>query len=232
MTRGRPLRLAWMGAAAILVAAALVALAAVLKGDFSDTDGSILGTLAAVLYAGGALFAGLAVAERGQARLAGWALAAAAPVGFALILAVIWGAFDDGEDAGWRIAFSAIIVLLAGLLLCTALLLARGSVAYRLALAVGGIGGVAAVMSVVAITRDESVGDGYAKMLAAAWILTVLGYALVPVVSRAVRPASAPEERLVAHLGEVELVATTRAVEGAVDPVLRPGERLVLRHRT
>jgi hypothetical protein len=48
-----------------------------------------------------------------------------------------------------------------------------------------------------------------------------------------VRPASAPqEERIVAHLGDVELVATTNSVHGAVDPVLRPGERLVLRHRT
>jgi hypothetical protein len=38
-----------MGAAAIVGAAALVALAAVLGGDFSDTDGRILVMLAALL---------------------------------------------------------------------------------------------------------------------------------------------------------------------------------------
>ena len=56
-------RVAWLGAAAILIVAALVALGAVVKGDFSDTDGRILGSLAAVLYAGGALFAGLATVD-------------------------------------------------------------------------------------------------------------------------------------------------------------------------
>ena len=49
MTRLRLRRIFWMGAAAIVVVAALVALAAVLKGDFSDTDGRTLVTLAALL---------------------------------------------------------------------------------------------------------------------------------------------------------------------------------------
>jgi hypothetical protein len=48
VTRRTAPRIAWLGAAAILVAAALVALGAILRGDFSDTDGRILGTLAAV----------------------------------------------------------------------------------------------------------------------------------------------------------------------------------------
>jgi len=72
-------RIAWLGAAAILVASALVALTAVLRGDFSDTDGRILGTLGAVLYTGGAVFAGLSVLERGH-RVVGWAVATAAPI--------------------------------------------------------------------------------------------------------------------------------------------------------
>ena len=48
MTRLRLRRIFWMGAAAIVVAAAPVALAAV-EGDLSDTDGRILVTLAALL---------------------------------------------------------------------------------------------------------------------------------------------------------------------------------------
>ena len=53
--RGRLARVSWTGAAAILVVAALVALFAVVRGDFSDTDGRILGTLAAALLAGSTL---------------------------------------------------------------------------------------------------------------------------------------------------------------------------------
>ena len=95
-------RIAWLGAAAILVVAALVALGAILRGDFSETDGRILGTLAAVLYTGGALFAGLSVVERGH-RIVGWPLAAAAPVCFLLILPAVWSVFDEsGDDNVWR----------------------------------------------------------------------------------------------------------------------------------
>ena len=71
MSRLRLARVFWIGAAAILVAAALVALAAVLRGDFSDNDGRILVTLGALLYTGGAALAGLALVERGPARVVG-----------------------------------------------------------------------------------------------------------------------------------------------------------------
>jgi hypothetical protein len=64
VTKLRLKRIFWMGAAAIVVAAALVALAAVVKGDFSDTDGRILVTLAALLYTGGAAICGLALVDR------------------------------------------------------------------------------------------------------------------------------------------------------------------------
>jgi len=66
VTRVRLSRIFWIGAAAILVAAALVALVAVLRGDFSDSDGRILGTLAAALIAGSTLVAGLVLVEHGS----------------------------------------------------------------------------------------------------------------------------------------------------------------------
>jgi hypothetical protein len=53
VTRRTAPRIAWLGAAATLVVAALVALGAILRGDFSDTDVKILVTLAAVLYVSG-----------------------------------------------------------------------------------------------------------------------------------------------------------------------------------
>ena len=64
MTRVRLRRILWIGAAAILVAAALVAATAVLRGGFSETDGKILVTLGALLYAGGTALAGLALGDQ------------------------------------------------------------------------------------------------------------------------------------------------------------------------
>ena len=68
------------------------------------------------------------------------------------------------------------------------------------------------------------------QLIAALWILAVLGYVLVPVVGRFGRPAAElpTVERLLATLDGVELVATT---SGTVDPRLAPGERLLLRRR-
>ncbi|MBM2822766.1 MAG: hypothetical protein HW413_1512, partial [Thermoleophilia bacterium] len=85
-----------MGAAAIVVAAALVALADVVKGDFSDTDGRILVTLTALLYTGGAAICGLALVDRGRARLLGWIVTSAAPVCFGFIAWASWSFVFDG----------------------------------------------------------------------------------------------------------------------------------------
>src|SRR5207247_8266950 len=57
-------RIFWLGAAGILILAALVGIAAVGGGDFSDTDARILITLAALLYARGAGRARLALPAR------------------------------------------------------------------------------------------------------------------------------------------------------------------------
>jgi hypothetical protein len=109
--RLRPSRIFWIGAAALRVAAALVALGAVARGDFSDTDGRILSTLGAALLAGSTLIAGLTLAERG-ARAPGWACAAVAVPGFALVLYAI--VLDGGGDAT-RVGWSGGLVLVAAL---------------------------------------------------------------------------------------------------------------------
>ena len=225
-------RLAWLGAAAILVVAALVAVAAVLRGDFSETDGRILGTLAAVLYTGGAAFAGLANLERGR-HVVGLFLAGTAPVCFLLLLPAIWSVLDEsGDDTVWRWAGSAVIVVLAGLIPGTALLLARTSAAELLAYGTGALAGIASTLSIAAIWTEPE-GDGWVQLIAALWILAVLGYVLVPVVGRFGRPAplgvSTGHERVLATLDGVELVATT---SGTVEARLEPGERLLLRRRT
>ena len=208
--------------------AALVALAATVRGDFSDTDGRILGTLAAVLYTGGGLFAGLATVERGR-RAIGWALAGGAPVCFLLLLPAIWTFLDEsGDDDAWQWAWTAVLALLAALMLATAFLLARGGVAERLAVVTGGLAGLAAASSIAAIWADATSGDGWIKVSAAAWILAVLAYVLVPVVGRVTASVRWQGQRVLATLDGVELVATMAAGPG-FDPKLKPGERLLLR---
>jgi hypothetical protein len=229
VTRLRLARIFWMGAAAIVVAAALVALAAVIEGDFSDTDGRILGTLAATLLAGAAVVSGLALVERGG-RLLGWsAIAVSAPC-FAMLVYSIWDFVFDGGEESWRWGWSGALTLLAALIAVTAQLLARTPRVVRLAWIAGALAAVASGVSIAAIWMD-SPGDTIGKTLAALWILTGLAYFLVPVLQRFTSAGGHEQpERVLAELDGVELVATY-AREGAIETKLEPGERLVLRRR-
>jgi hypothetical protein len=225
-------RIFWIGAATILVAAALVALSAVVRGDFSETDGRILGTLAVLLYTGGALLAGLALLDRGRDAWLGWATVAASPVALALVLRAVWEWGGDGEDDNlWRPAWSAALVLLAGLIASTALLLAKREALAWLARGAGALATLAALLSVAAIW-DESPGDALAKLLGALWILAALAYFLVPVLERFTEAGEpVTEARVLAVLDGVELVAARGSVEGIEVEPPGPGERLVLRRR-
>ncbi len=231
MTRIRYARIFWIGAATILIIAALVALLAVLRGDFSDTDGRILITLGALLYSGGAAITGLTLADRGPLRRLGWAVAAASPIALGLMLAAIWSFVWEEEQEPWnKLAWSSVLMLLAGFLATTAVLLARGPMLQRLAAAAGALAALAAVVSTIGIWSEPG-GDGFVKGVAALWILAVLAYFLIPVLGRftaAGRPAT--DTRVLAQLDGIELVAT-RAREGAIDVRLESGERLALRRR-
>ena len=227
MNRVRLSRIFWIGAAAILVAAALVALVAVLRGDFSDTDGRILGTLAAVLLAGSALVAGLALVERGE-RVLGWTAVVVSVPAFCAIAYSVWSfAFEDGGDA-WQWGWAGILALVAALIAVTARLLARTATLARLALAAGGLALAAAATSYVAIRKDDS-GDALGRTVAVLWILAGLAYLLVPVLQRFMAAGRERDDvRVLAELDGVELVAT-RSHAGTFDPGLEPGERLSLR---
>jgi hypothetical protein len=158
----------------------------------------------------------------------GWAVAAAAPVCFVLLLPAIWNVFEESADANiWRWAWTAVIVVLVGLMLATALLLARADGATVLAMVTGCLAGVAATLSIAAVWTDDD-GDGWIQLIAALWILAVLAYVLVPVADRFARAAPGPSERVLASFGDVELVASR---VGTLDPQLAPGERLLLRRR-
>jgi hypothetical protein len=228
VTRVRLSRICWIGAAAILVATALVALFAVLRGDFSDTDGRILGTLAAVLFAGSTLVAGLALVERGG-RVLGWSAVVVSGPAFAAIAYPIWDFVFEVEGDSWRWGWFGILTLIAALIAVTAQLLARTPALVRLAGVTGVLGAIAAALSAAAIWSDNP-GDTFGRVIAVLWILTGLGYLLVPVLQRFTVAGHAPVEvRLLAELDGVEIVAT-RAGDGR-EIQLEPGERLLLRRR-
>lgn len=218
-------RIFWMGTAAILIAAALVALGTVLYGDFSDTEFQILGSLGALFLAGGAFVSSLALIDRDGALLGRLGLILT-PVGFVSTVYAIWNVFGEGDE--WRYGWSGILLLVATLVSVTARLLAHSPGSQALAWMTGVLGGLAAALSLYAVWNHES--DGIAQALAALWILTGLCYLLVPVVQRfgAASPG-APDGRVLTRLGDVELVATHSSP--GLDVRLEPGERLVLRRR-
>jgi hypothetical protein len=227
VTRRRLARIFWIGAAASLVVAALIALAAVLRGDFSDTDGRILGTLAALLLAGGTLISGLLLVERDNAILGRVAIVVS-PIGLGLLVYAIWDfAFDGGGDH-WRYGWAGALTLIAALIAVTARLLAQSPRLTPLAVGTGLLAGFAASLSIYAIWDHES--DAIGKALAVTWILAGVCYFLIPVLERFRAETPDPDARVLASVDDVELVATRSGQGLAVE--LQPGERLLLRRRT
>ena len=234
MTRRRLARVFWLGAAAILVAAALVSLVAILGGGFSQTDGRILATLAAVLSCGGAALAAFALAERGPARALGWVVAGLAGVTFGLFAASIWEAWAYEGSPPWRLALSSALLLGAGLVATTGLLLTRRPALQRLAAVAGGLTTLAVSLTLIPIWRDDDPGNALAKAIGATWILAALAYLLGPILQRwsSVGDVEA-DDRVLGELDGVQLVASRRPEQGlVVSESPRSGEQLVLRRRT
>jgi len=226
VSRRRFARIFWIGAAVSLIVAALIALAAILRGNFSDTDGRILGTLAALLLAGGTLISGLVLVDRDNA-LVGRVAAVVSPVGLGLLLFAIWDfAFDGGGDH-WRYGWAGALTLIATLIAVTARLLAESPALTRLAVVTGILAGCAASISLYAIWGHDS--DALGKALAVLWILTGVGYFLIPVLERFRAETPDPDVRVLAALDDVELVLTGSNKGFVVE--LAQGERLLLRRR-
>jgi hypothetical protein len=205
---------------------------AVVRGDFSETDGRILATLASALLAGPTIVAGLALVERGR-RALGWLAVVLAIPGFALLAYAIWSfVFDGGEDDAWRWGWTGALLLAMLLVAVTAQLIARGGAMIRLAWATGALTAAAGIVSIAAIWA-ENPDDTLGRTLAVLWILAGLTYLLVPVLQRFsnVGAGETPVVRVLGELDGVQLVASRGALEGVeVEPPVA-GERLVLRRQ-
>jgi len=181
-------RLFWIGAATLLGVAALVSIVALLRGEFTETDGKILGTLGAALLCGSASLAGLALIDRRDLVPLGWAVAAAGALGFAVLTWQVWTQFDSES---WSL--DAVTVVVAGLMLATARLLHRRF--EWLFWTSAALTTLAAAVYVWAIHADPD-GDNWGKALGTLGILTVLAWFLVPVLGRT---SSGTQERIVGH---------------------------------
>jgi hypothetical protein len=226
VTRRRLARIFWLGAAALLVVAALVAILALLRGELTETDGEILLTLGALLLVGALALAGLALVDADRFAGIGWVAAALAPIEFGVLAYWIW--HDLSGDTLAKVGLTSLLLVIGQLALVSQLLLLVGRrllalVAMTAVLAAAAIGGT------ILAVWTESDDTTWAKVLAVLWILAGLCWFLLPVLQRYTAAGQPEGDRVLAELDGVELVAT-RAHEG-VDARLARGERLVLRRR-
>lgn len=213
MRAGALVRLFWIGAAATLVAAALVALVAVLGGHFGQTDGKILATLGSALLAGAcATAAGEAAARRVLGRVPPF-LIAGCVVAFALVAVWIWRGF--GTEFG-SVAGSAYLLLGVELLVVTDRLMARrGDRSFALFVAATMLLLAAAGLTLAGIWGTDY-GDGAGKAVAAVWILAGLAYLLTPVAARLARATRRPAAPQRVDLGAgVRVAGVTVRAAGA-----------------
>ena len=203
-------RLFWIGAAGLLGLAALISIVALLRGEFTETDGKILGTLGVAFLGGSASLAGLALLDRRDLVPLGWAVVLGGVVAFCVLTWQVWTEFDS-ED----LTLDTLLLVVAGLMLATARLLTR-----RHAWLFWVSAALTTLTTVVYLTaiHAEPETDDWGKVLGTLGILTVLAWFLVPVAGR-IGPDESPRprERVVGH------------GPGRVEVELAEGETLVVR---
>jgi hypothetical protein len=226
-------RIFLLGAAAFASLAALVAIAAVLSGDFDETDGKIFGTLATAFVAGSIVVAGLACVARRTSPSLGAAGVVLACAGFVLWSAQIWGEYDNGRYIrllGFVTAWTlAVLVATTTRLLTSSPKLLRTLYPATAAAAAG----AAAVASLMLLRTKDDGWQAFAVLL----ILALLGEALTPIVERYAASDDRPRERLLGVVAGAEVVAVrmrdTRSVRiGDVSAQLMAGEGVVVRAKT
>jgi hypothetical protein len=212
-------RLFWIGAATLLGVAALTGIAAILRGDFNDTDARIVGTSFSLLIGGSSGVLGIALGERRHLEPLGVLIAVAASIETILFLVAIWSNSDSSTLGRW--VGTAGVLLLAQLLLTGQALILRGSSPLLLSLT----GAAVVIASAITISAfwNENVGDARGKAIAVFWILAIVGFLATPIVNKLSQEASLEDARQ-DRPGAVEIPqdSTSIAVIGDVEVVAAP----------
>jgi hypothetical protein len=215
-------RIFLLGAATLLCIAALVAIAAILNGDFGDTEGKIFATLATAFVAGSSAIAGIACLGRSVSRLFGWLGIVLAAGGFILWTDQIW---QEHDSSGYRKLLGLILIwTLVVLVVTTTRLMTRSPQLLRSLYPATAAAAIGAGLTISAMVLRES-GDGW-QLFAVLLILALLGETLTPILQRFVTtPAGeAPPERV---LGEVAGAVVVAVRGGLDDRTVRVGDREV-----
>jgi hypothetical protein len=198
-------RIFLLGAAALVSVAALVAIGAIVNGDFGDTEGKIFSTLATAFVAGSAAIAGIACLERSVSRLFGMLGVGLSLVGFILWTDQIWA--EHHSDEYWKLLGLILAWTLVVLVVTTTRLMTRSPQLVRTlypatAVAAAGAGAVVSVM----VLREN--GDGW-QLFAVLLVLALLGETLTPILQRFVTTplGDAPRERVLGEIAGAVVVA-------------------------
>jgi hypothetical protein len=204
-------RLAFLGLAVGLIVAALASIAALLGGDFDETELRVIATsMAFALYS--SLAAAGAATRLGEGRALRTLGSLALALSIVSFLLLTWGIWSDGDsgDVLWRTFGAATVIAFAsvhGALVLQARVPADSdpiTLVVRLSLAFGAIDAAGALLPISGIYED--LGEDYAKLFGVGLVLLVLTTALPPVLRRAQRASSTPA----AGDGRVVAVATGR----------------------
>jgi hypothetical protein len=222
-------RIFLLGAATLASVAALLAIAAVLSGDFGETEGKIFATLAATFVAGSTTIAGIAVLARGVSRPLGFVGVVLAVGGYLLWAEQIWAEHDS--ETYWKLLLTVLAFTLATLIAITNRLLLHSPRLIRtLYPATAGAAYLAALTATTMMLREE--GDGW-QLFAVLLILALLGEILAPILDRYTAAQDAPSERLLGTVAGASVLAvrgSTGVVRVGEDEIsLRQGEGVVVR---
>jgi hypothetical protein len=225
-------RLFLLGAATLASVAALVAIGAVLSGDFGETEGKIFATLAATFVAGSTVVAAIAFLARGASQPLGLLGIALAVFGYLLWAEQIWAEHDS--DTYWKFLGIVLAWTIAALLVMTNRLLVESPRLLRTLYPATALCAAAAALTVtVMLLREE--GDGW-QLFAVLLILAVLGEILAPIMDRYLSAQDRPAERLLGTVSGAAVYAVqmrgrgTRTVQVGADELrLADDEAVVIR---
>ncbi len=183
MTSASRRRVLWLSLGVSLGLAGLAAIAALAAGGGTETFWRAIGTLVILCLCGGAVLAGLELLNRRTLVPLGWAVLATAPAEGAALVVAEWKEHISTHFANGVV--TAVLFLLSGLVVSTLRLIVSLD---RPAVLVVFVGVVACTIALDALATPliwvSNAPDSGLRVVLGLIVLTVVGYAVAPIVQR------------------------------------------------